>query len=114
MSAKSIGDARGADETKQDVMLGILYAFRRMHWADRFALPHYRDRCLLLDMQILEHRHIIASLVFMYDGWKKENVTRKTISLFRRSNCIRQLRITPLSLPDYTQQTTPNLSQPTT
>ena len=43
----------------------LLYALRRMNWADRFQLPAYKQRLNLLQMLTLEERRSLAQAIFI-------------------------------------------------
>lgn len=44
----------------------LLFALRKFHWKDRFHLPSYKHRLLLLQMNTLEDRRKIASIIFVF------------------------------------------------
>lgn len=43
----------------------LLYALRKFNWPDRFQLPPYKHRLLLLQMNTLEVRRIIQQIIFI-------------------------------------------------
>lgn len=43
----------------------LLYALRKFNWPDRFHLPPYKHRLLLLQMNTLEERRIIQQIIFI-------------------------------------------------
>lgn len=44
----------------------LLYALRRFKWQHRFQLPSYKHRLLLLQMNTLYDRRIIAQILFIF------------------------------------------------
>lgn len=44
----------------------LLYAFRKFKWRHRFELPSYKHRLLLLQMNTLHDRRIIAQIYFIF------------------------------------------------
>lgn len=44
----------------------LLYALRKFKWQDRFRLPSYKHRLLLLDMNTLEDRRNISRICFVH------------------------------------------------
>lgn len=44
----------------------LLFALRKLKWRDRFVLPSYKHRLLLLDMNTLNDRRSIAQICFIH------------------------------------------------
>lgn len=44
----------------------LLYAFRKFNWPHRFQLPSYKHRLLLLQMNTLNDRRVIAQISFIF------------------------------------------------
>ena len=45
----------------------LLFALRRLKWQDRFRLPTYEHRLLLLQMVTLRERRLIAQITFIFN-----------------------------------------------
>lgn len=45
----------------------LLYALRSLNWANRYDLPSYSSRLLLLSLESLERRRFNASVFFLFD-----------------------------------------------
>ena len=46
----------------------LLFALRDLGWSNRFSLPPYKERLLLLNMLPLSKRHELACLIFVHDA----------------------------------------------
>lgn len=90
----------------------LLYALRRLPWPHRFILPDYESRCMLLGMQTLEHRRLIASLTFMYDVRNGNDPIWET--LFIRNHHQRRLRTPRLYAPEIISNTNYGSTKPST
>ena len=44
----------------------LLFALSSLNWNDRFSLPKYENRLLLLDMNTLEHRRKLLNAMFVF------------------------------------------------
>lgn len=45
----------------------LLFALQNLNWENRFILPPYKQRLLLLDMNTLENRREVLSSIFVYN-----------------------------------------------
>ena len=70
----------------------VIYALRRLGWADGFQLPPYLHRCQLINLESLKHRRDIAGVLFIFDLLPNRIDAPNLLSLIDFSVSSRRLR----------------------
>ena len=89
----------------------LLYAFRLFKWPHRYQLPSYRHRLLLLQMNTLGDRRIIAQICFIFQLLKGNINSIQLLSKIERRVYQRDLRNYELLVINYNNHEPFNIMQ---